>query len=203
MTLIEIVVAMSIMTVVMVIFTGAIVQMFRITRHTESMAVSQSQLHIAFQRIDREVQYAAGISVPLQLTNADVAVMPKYQGLTAGDWYVEYLTTTFDGPSVCAELRLVASKTQLQRRVWPPGHTPSGGWSVLASQVTSPEPFLFIPAGSDGSDYQRLTITLHSADPSLAASRAASRDISVGFAAENTSVSTSSDTICAEGRVSP
>jgi prepilin-type N-terminal cleavage/methylation domain-containing protein len=201
-TLIELLVSMTIMTVVGAMVTGAVISMFRASSWTEAMAGPQSQLHATVQRLDREVRYASGVSVPLELSASDLLAAPQHEGLSVGDWYVEYLSTTYAGPAVCVELRLVGSQRQLQRRTWSQGQLPAGGWSVLANGVRSPRPFVRTAAGVSGSDYQLLSITL-AADSPPVYGRTVVRETSVGFAALNTSVTTESDTICAEGRTAP
>jgi type II secretory pathway component PulJ len=63
-SLVELVVSMTIMTVVLAVFTGAAVQMFHSTSDTETIAAAQSQVNVTFLRLDKEIRYAAGISAP-------------------------------------------------------------------------------------------------------------------------------------------
>ena len=61
-TLIELVVSMTIMAVMMTVFTTAVVQMYQAANKTESMSNAQAELNNVFLRLDRIVRYAAGIS---------------------------------------------------------------------------------------------------------------------------------------------
>ena len=51
--------------------------MFRTANKTEAVATAQSQISIAFQRLDKEIRYAEGISTPTS---------------SGTGWYVEYVT---------------------------------------------------------------------------------------------------------------
>ena len=63
-SLIELMVTMGVMGVLMVIFTTAILQVYRTSSATESLSIAQSQLQLVFQRVDRELRYASWIGVP-------------------------------------------------------------------------------------------------------------------------------------------
>ena len=89
-TMTEIVVTMTVMSVVMAIFTGGIVQMFKASNKSESLAASQAQNNIAFLRLDKQIRYASGISTPGTVNSAP---------------YVEYLLSS-TGTATCYELRL-------------------------------------------------------------------------------------------------
>jgi len=185
-TLVEILVSMSIMAVFMAMFTGLVVQMFRSANKSSATAAAQSQVNIAFLRLDEEIRYAAGISTP---------------GSVGADSYVEYLTTNTGGP-ICTELRLNAASGQLQRRTWTRGVSPvtPTGWIPLASDVTSAAPFTFSPADATF-NFQRLRLKLVASSGS--GGTAAARQLDVTFTALNTSLSTSSAADCTEGRSIP
>ena len=107
MTLVEVMVSMAVMSFVMLAFTGSIMQVFQTTAKTETISYAQTQLQIAFQRVDREIRYASWISTPGQVGTA---------------WYVEY--ANFDG-TTCGQLRFDTAPT-------PPVGTQSDGKGVLA-----------------------------------------------------------------------
>lgn len=125
-TLLEVVVGMSIMSVFLATFTGAIVTLTRTQNRAQALTTSAGQLNTAFQRLDSTIRYAAAISAP---------------GTTgpAGAWYVEYLTTA-TGKQVCTQLRVDAAARQLQTRTWQltdTGSTTPTAWVPLASSVTN------------------------------------------------------------------
>jgi type II secretory pathway pseudopilin PulG len=185
-TLIEVVVSMSIMTIVGAIFTAGVLQMFRSANRSEAASTAQSQINNAFLRLDKEIRYAAGISTP---------------GSVGSDSYVEFLTTN-TGTPVCTELRLHVATKQLQRRTWIQGSSPltPSTWIPLASLVSSTQPFT-LSAADATFNFQRLQLKL--AGTSGAGGTATSKQTDVTFTALNTSPTTSSATVCTEGRAIP
>jgi Tfp pilus assembly protein PilV len=186
-TMIDVVVAMTLMSVFMSIFTGAVVQMFRSASKNLAIARAQSQVTNAYLRLDKEIRYAAGISDP---------------GPVGADTYVEYLTNN-TGVATCTELRLNSASGQLQRRSWPQAGTPPAptAWVPLASAVSSAKPFTLWPADAATLSFQRLQLTLDATAGSGAT--AAKRRTDVTFTALNTTPSTSSTAVCSEGRSLP
>ncbi len=185
-TLIEVVVSMSIMTIVGAIFTAGVLQMFRSANRSEAASTAQSQINNAFLRLDKEIRYAAGISTP---------------GSVGSDSYVEFLTTN-TGTPVCTELRLHVATRQLQRRTWIQGSSPltPSAWIPLASFVSSTQPFT-LSAADATFNFQRLQLKL--VGTSGAGGTATSKQTDVTFTALNTSPTTSSATVCTEGRAIP
>jgi type II secretory pathway pseudopilin PulG len=186
MTLIEVVTAMSIMSVLMALFTAGIVQIYRFANRHEATALARSQVNLAFLRLDKEIRYARGISVP-------DAVGP--------DQYVEYLISS-DGVPTCVELRLDTGSARLQRRTWQHGvasisPTP---WKDLAIGVSSPQPFVVFPADPTFA-YQRLHLRLTAR--AGATTTAATAESSVTFTAMNTTPEAATPTVCTEGRSMP
>jgi len=206
MTLVEVLVAMGIMTTLMVIMTGAVLQVYRSTSSTETSATAQTQLHQALQRVDQSVGYASGITAPNTTT-------------IGGAWYVEYLgTDPGTGQAQCTQLRLTpvtgasGAAGVLQLITWTPGSPPASGAKrqTVASQIILPGGNVPVPferqlAGSAPSasagasftpDYQRLRLQLTTRDGN---SRAAT---DVTLTARNTSRDTASSNVCSEGRPS-
>ena len=148
-TLIEVMVAMGLMSVVMAITTTAVAQIYHSVNESENTAEAQAQVTRAFIRLDQEIRYARAISTP---------------AVVSGDYYVEYLMSV-DNVDTCVELRLRTSTNDLQRRQWtknvnPP--TPTH-WTTLAAVVSSGAPFTTIPADKDaltGFRFQRLRLTV-------------------------------------------
>jgi Tfp pilus assembly protein PilW len=183
-SLIELITAMSIMSVVGAVFTAGIVMMYRSTNAIETRSGSQSQLHIAFTRLDKEIRYATGISVPDQLPSG---------------WYVEYsfLDTGTNPPvSKCSELWLDTAAKRLRMRTWVEGST-AGTFAVLASDVNATQPFTMpgAPANTT-SDFQRLRLSL-AADAGPSSTRPPNQ-FNVTFTALNTSASSDAATCAAE-----
>jgi type II secretory pathway pseudopilin PulG len=196
-SLVELMVTLSIMGAAMTIFVGGMLEALRSTNTTESMAVAQSQLQIAFQRLDKEIRYASWIAEP--------ASAPVH-----GAWYVELagLNPTTRQPE-CKQLRLDIARGVLQYLRWAPGAPPPEGQpgETLASELVADaatRPFQRQTAGSypySGSsfapDFQRLRLRLTTR---VAQSTTAS---DVTFTAMNTSRDTSDSNVCQEGRPAP
>lgn len=171
-TLLEMVVGMTIMTIFMGIFTGAILMLYRSSNKAEAIDLSTAQLNQAFLTLDKAVRYAAAISVPGTSTTGGT-----------GDWYVE-LRTTNTGSEVCTQLRTDVATGQLQRRTWTVTNSVASGvtpWVQLASGLgnagaaagSASQPFVLQPANATV-NYQQLTFTLvgqSGAGPSQTSSR--------------------------------
>jgi Tfp pilus assembly protein PilV len=166
-TLIDVIVSMSIMSVVMGLFTTGIVQMYRMSNGTDAKSVAQSQVSLALLRLDKEIRYASGIS-------------PQY--LLSGNQYVDFLLVQ-KGVPTCVQLRVAAG--QLEQRTWTYRATPfaPSAWIQLASGITSTTPFTFADA-DDTVSYQRLTVKLTAS--SGAGNSKSSKTSTVTYTALNT-----------------
>lgn len=141
-TLMELLVGMTIMTIFMSMFTASVVMMYRSTSKTQAIADTASQLSIAFNRLDKSVRYASAITQP-------------GLGYDGKSWYVEWLTT-YTGAGQCTQLRLNVANGQLQQRTWTVPVNGAGSlsdptdWLPLASSLES-------GSGSSPSPFTRLT----------------------------------------------
>jgi len=203
-SLIEVMVTLAVMSVVMAIFTAAILQVYRTSAKAESISVAQSQLHRAFQRFDKELRYASWIAEPAQVGTA---------------WYVEFAGAD---ETQCRQLRFETSPSLqrdnesdghgvLQLVSWTQGTPPQDGapGQTIASQLLTDgvdPPFERQAAGTSpmsgssvGSnfttDFQRLRIRLTTrVGDSIA-------QVDTTFTALNTSRDTpTNDNACTEGR---
>ncbi|GAA1821758.1 hypothetical protein GCM10009682_47510 [Luedemannella flava] len=181
-TLVEVMVSVTLMSIVLTMVTVGVLQINRVVNKNESIAAAQSRVAIAFARLDTEIRYASAIGTP---------------GTVGADPYVEYLVTN-TGTSVCVQLRLRVSARQLQQRSWPLGGTP-GSWLPLISDVSSATPFTrFAPDATYLT--QRLRVDLTATYGSGAA--LARKQTNVTFTALNSSQFSPSDA-CVEGRQVP
>lgn len=196
-SLMEIVVTMTLLSVLMSLVTAAILQIYHAVNGVDSLSAAQSQVNVSFARLDREVRYARAISDP---------------ALVGADYYVEYQLTD-DGVDTCVELRLQTSTSKLQRREWAnTASTPvPSAWTTLADGITATTPFTVTDPDTQaliGYRYQRLALAFTSTagggrSLNAAGARAgAVREIKVAFTALNTTgvdLSTVSAT-CTQGR---
>jgi prepilin-type N-terminal cleavage/methylation domain-containing protein len=198
-SLIEVLVAMGVMSVLMAMFTGAILQLFRTTGKAEATAVVQSDLRLAFQRFDQQLRYASWVAEPGQVDTA---------------WYVEF--ASFDG-AACYQLRLETGGSAprdndhdgpgvLQLLRWAPGAPPAEG--TAGQTIASPRgvtsgvaPFDLVPAGEKPDttsafepDFQQMRVRLS------ARAGTGTADVDTTFTALNTSRNTPSTHTCSEGR---
>lgn len=179
MTLMELVVALGLMSVVMAVITTGMVQIYSTLNRNEELSLVQSQLHTAFQRLDKEIRYASGIRPPGQGPSA------------GGSWYVEYSLMNA-GVEDCVQLRFRHPQGQFQRRMRH-GAAPVGGWTMLATHVAVGARFALEPAGPDRYPHQQLTISLTS--QARAGTSSSSRQAEYTFTALNSSIETTGD-IC-------
>jgi prepilin-type N-terminal cleavage/methylation domain-containing protein len=199
-SLAEVLVTMGVMSVLMLLFTSGILQVYKTTSATEKINEAQSELARGFQTFDRQLRYASWIATP---------------GTVGQATYVE-----FAGPegTDCYQLRLDASNADkgiLALRTWTAGKLADAKLRVIASQIvtTGTDKYAFVlegagvkptstasptPTATIGTDYiptsQRLHITL-----TTKASSGLSRFDST-FTALNTNSATPATNQCSEGR---
>ncbi|GIE98626.1 PulJ/GspJ family protein [Paractinoplanes rishiriensis] len=77
-TLMEVVVTLTIFSVVMAVVTGAFLQIYQATNKIDNSAAVRSQLGNSFQRLDKELRYAFWVNEPGQVNDK---------------WYLEYALT--------------------------------------------------------------------------------------------------------------
>lgn len=200
-SLIEVIVTSGLVSVLMVIFTTAVLQVFGTGQRVEAAAVARSQLRLAFQRLDRELRYASWISAPNTVEVGDA-------------WYVEFASS--DGKE-CLQLRLATrslaprdnetdGRGVLQLIRWTPGaptvkNRPD---QTIASQLrTDAPPFELQPAGLAVADTAPFTPDLQRLQVRLTAKVGTSEvTADTTFSALNTSRSTPATHTCGEGRPS-
>lgn len=153
-TMVEVVVAMTIMSIAGAIFVTGIVSLSRTTNHAQALTNSASNTNQAYQALDRMVRYASAISTP------GVSTGKKY-------WYVELQDTT-GGEELCTQLTIDIAKQQLQKRTWKAANIATlTDWVPIASGITNGgaaagagvQPF-FLEAATSTSQHQELTITI-------------------------------------------
>jgi prepilin-type N-terminal cleavage/methylation domain-containing protein len=145
-SLIEILVAMAIMSVIGAAMTAAMVQTYKSTTRQESLTSMSFQTHLAFQRLDNEIRYAYVVRRP--------AANPSITGF----YYVEYLVEVA-GVRQCTQLRLGGRNDVLQRRTQRSGG-PVGAWSALATGLGASARFTVREATESGNQHDQLTITM-------------------------------------------
>jgi prepilin-type N-terminal cleavage/methylation domain-containing protein len=198
-SLIELMVTMGVMSILMVIFTTAILQVYRANSATESLSLAQSQLQLAFQRVDRELRYASWIGVPDKIGATSYVAYADADGLRCGqlrladssagsaDGVLQLIQWKRGTPSVL-EARLTLSSMVVTDGVDPP----------FALQVGGATPYSNPAVGAVGTsfvtEFQRLRIRL--------TTRVGNRSTQVDttFTALNTTRKTLETNDCNEGK---
>ena len=181
-TLIEMIVSIVILSVVMILFTGGMLQIYRNVNKTESMSTVQTQLNVAYLRLDKEIRYASSIST---------------QDAEGSDYYFRYLISN-TGTQTCVELKLDGTAKTLLRRTWThtTGTPAPSPWLPLASNVTATSPFLTTDAaGSQLTPRVQVSIRAWSGASNDATSRASN----AVFTALNASGGSADASVCSEG----
>jgi prepilin-type N-terminal cleavage/methylation domain-containing protein len=129
-SLVEVMMAMSIMTFVTVVIVGAVTQIYSGTKRVDNVSQARDQLDTSFSRLDKELRYASWVARPGKGAS--------------GNWYVEF--ATLDG---CRQLKLTTDG-RLFLTLWAPGATTTDTPMALASGVrviTGTDPFTLLKAG--------------------------------------------------------
>lgn len=176
-SLTEIMVTMSVMSVVTLLFTTGVAQLFAAQRHSDAVTSATQQIHTAFLRLDRDIRYASGIN-----TGSTVA---------SGNTYVAYAITN-TGIVICNQLRLTpAGLLQARQKT---GAAAVGGWQTLASELIQPSSLTTYPATDGGNAYQQLVVSLTARGGGATAAERETATFT--FTALNSSVATSDDVVC-------
>jgi type II secretory pathway pseudopilin PulG len=146
-TMIDVLVSMSVMVVVMAVFTASILSMYRSADAVDAKSVAQSQLGLALQRLDREIRYSEGISEEYKAGN---------------DWYVDFLAVQ-GTKKQCIQLRVSGGQLAQRTWTWNRSSLDRSAWRPLADGITSAQPFDYVPP-SDLIGYQRLTVDLQTGE---------------------------------------
>jgi hypothetical protein len=183
-TLMELMVGLTIMTIFMGMFTGAAIMMYNATSKAETIGETASQLSIAFSRLDTSVRYASAIGEP---------------GQAGSDWFVTW-QSTYSGSAECTQLEFDVTAQQLRQRTWTAeeggGYEDLTGWIPLASGVTAGSTPVFTrnPPTAD-QPHQQLRIYLTAEAMSRSGPTTSVSDVT--FTAFNSSASSPTD-VCTE-----
>lgn len=158
-TLVEMLTAMGIFTVVIAVFLAGLVTMTRSTARSQDVIDAGDAVRKAFQTMDKQIRYASSINFPGRGASGAV--------------YVEFVRTapTAGAPAVCTQWRYDPATRVLQVRTWEDIPTATvSGWSTIATDVrndlagASPNlPFVLTPAGG-GTVRQQLAVSIDVGD---------------------------------------
>ncbi|HEY6795553.1 MAG TPA: type II secretion system protein [Kineosporiaceae bacterium] len=138
-TLIEMIVAMSLMAVLIAVFMGGVIQMTKDTSRVQNVSNSADQARRAYDRFERTARVASEVNRPV---------------LVGTTWYLEFRTTaTGTSTPLCTQWRMAGGTHLLQRRTWDDVASPTvSDWETVATGVTdgasTQQPFTMSPADS-------------------------------------------------------
>jgi prepilin-type N-terminal cleavage/methylation domain-containing protein len=139
MSLIELLVAMSIFSVVLAVAMTGIVSVTGNLRKVSNQTDAMDQAMRTITRLDKEIPYATAVSAP---------------GQVSSNWYFEY-ETQLAGTDTCDQWRLVASTDVIQHRTWLNGNTPPTTWDTVSTNIvndpTTQVPFVLRTTADDSS----------------------------------------------------
>ena len=132
-TLVELLVAMSIMRIAMVIFSTVLVSMQRTVVATDRISRANDQARLAIEHLDKELRSGNVISDPAGAISGYTGGAPAYQRLLV---YTQ-ANATIRGGAVC-ELWQITSTNELQARTWRPGvDTWLTSWRTVAEHIVN------------------------------------------------------------------
>jgi hypothetical protein len=172
-SLAELIVGMAVISVCGAIFSAGMMEFNASSDANDSLTSAQAQTDSAFERLDKEIRYATGISAPAHVNTS---------------WYVEYASN----PDRCTQLRMTDTSGLLQSRTQT-GTGAISGWRQLASQLSGARGFIRTAAADSAARNQQLSVTFTLTTGSRWAK--ASRPVSFTFTALNTSPDTA-DAVC-------
>ncbi len=156
MTLIELLVAMGLFTILLGVFMSGIAAMTSVTVRSQAAADSSDEVRRAYQRLDKQLRYASAVNRP---------------GVVNGRQYIEFRNPSDDvsASPTCTQYRLNGAADTLEFRTWlDEAGASASSWTVVASRVknnpTTEPAFVFL--GTDGDhNKQRVTVYLNVENP--------------------------------------
>jgi prepilin-type N-terminal cleavage/methylation domain-containing protein len=182
-TLIELLVAMGIFTIVLSVIMGGVMVMTVDLRKTSNQTDASDQVRRAVLRMDKQVRYADSIAPPKK---------------SGSDWYVAFETTA-SGQDNCQAYRLRGATDQLQYRKVDNDAGTDTGWQTVATNVvndpaiSAQQPFTLTVANGSTIIKQQLDVHLFA---SKGSSSTGTAETDVVFVARNSDVNSES-TVCA------
>ncbi|MEV0897580.1 type II secretion system protein [Actinoplanes sp. NPDC049802] len=192
-SLIDVLVATSIMSVIMVMATGAVLEIYSNVNRTEGITFAREQIGNSFRRLDKELRYASWVSTPGQVN---------------GGWYLEWATSSDDCRQLVFKDRVLIQKTWKMVAGAVPGSPTTIATDLVPTGSTAPftlyqpgdRPYASATPNSSGvgANYElehaqvRLRFTGRIGTTSL--------PLDVLFTARNTNRNTSTLSDCSKGR---
>jgi prepilin-type N-terminal cleavage/methylation domain-containing protein len=140
MTLVEVLVAMSIMSIVLLVFTSVLTSVQRAVARQDSLSQTLDQSRLAMQQLDREMRSGNVLYDPA-LENAAPGVpgrIPSCTGCVPGYTLRVYTQTNADTRGTYRCVLWKIDNQQLMTRWWPPLEpSNASGWRIVATGIVN------------------------------------------------------------------
>jgi len=184
MSLVELLVAMGIFSVVIAVFMSGVVSMTRTTARAQGVSDATTSARKVLDLFDKQARYSTSVNTPGFGASG-----------ATGPYYVEYLAPARDAGAtpICAQWQYDPTGHTMSIRTWTDSATPSpSAWNLMATNVrnaaTNP-PFVFTFASPPpGPQRQQLAVTLD-----IGSGTQAGAQVSTTYVARNTSVNAQSN----------
>jgi type II secretory pathway pseudopilin PulG len=146
MTLVELLVAMSIMSIVVVVFGSVLASVQRVAVKEDDLGQTNDQIRLALEQIDHELRSGNVMYDPSFENGGGASGVTSCSGCEPNYTMRLYTQTNANtrGQYMCV-LWQIDDQQQLLTRMWPPGHTDQAtGWRVVATSIVNRD--LGIPA---------------------------------------------------------
>nr|WP_296074389.1 hypothetical protein [uncultured Actinoplanes sp.] len=121
-SLVDLLVALSVMSILFVVVIGAIAEIYGNVTRTEGTSFAREEIGKSFRRLDKELRYATWISTP---------------GKVGSSWYLEYAVPSTDSAEYCRQLEFDTVSGVLTLAKWDPtGGGKPGPAGTIATDLT-------------------------------------------------------------------
>lgn len=188
-TLVELLTAMGIFSVVLAVFLAGLVTMAQSTARSQDVVDAGDAVRKAFQTMDKQIRYASSVNHP--------------GSGVSGLHYVEFVrpAPTAGQQAICTQWRYDPVARVLQARSWADQPTsPVSGWSTIVTDMrndltgVAPDvPFRLAPAAVGGAVRQQLAVSVDVGDGPAGAGAERGADTTAVFVARNSSATSPSN----------
>jgi len=136
-TMVELVIAVSVTTVVLVAVASGLSLMIKAYTRVQDRSLAQDRGRVVLDGLDRDLRWASSVNQPVRIGDT---------------WYLEFQANARTGTAQeCSQWRLDAAADTLQVRRWTVGAATAPAWRTAATRVTNNpttrRPFTVTPAG--------------------------------------------------------
>jgi prepilin-type N-terminal cleavage/methylation domain-containing protein len=180
-TLIELLIAIGIFSVVLAVAGAGLISMTQATRKVTNIGDAGAQIDRSIKLMGRQIPFAQDINIP---------------AATASDAYMSYDLVDKNGALQCYQWHLITSTDLLQYATWTSGSTAAKSWITMSTGIinspTTQAPFAFPSPNTVGSTFthQRVLIDLLS---SKGGNPAGTSEVKATYVGANTSINSNTN----------